>query len=175
MPTKEEQKKNLEYIINQEGATGSGFLSDIAKTTFKLLANSYRSRYCDGKARPLQFGELHLPCHNFTGPGTNIRSSAVRNMKPYNNIDAQAKKHDIAYYNASFMTNRDAIRQAIKKADQDFIKNIEPYKSESGYKMGKAGIEGKMQLTKLMPRLATFILGKNLTGGKYKKVSFNSM
>jgi len=154
------QHKRLKKIIAQEDINfkGRGIAGDIAKKTFQLLANSYRSKYCDGKARPLYKGELHLPCHNFTGPFTRIDIPAVRNQAPYNMIDFQAKIHDTAYYNASFLNDNKSIKQAIKKADDEFLQNIEPFKNESGYRLGKLGIEGKMAISKVFPSLMAALL-----------------
>ena len=163
--TKKQQQKNLKYIIEQEDVIkGKGFAGDILKKTFQLLANAYRTRYCNGKARQLEFGEAHLPCHNFTGPNTRIDLKTVRNHAPYNMIDAQAKKHDLAYYRASFLSSDKEIRTAIKEADEQFIKDIEPYKNDSGYTLAKAGIEGKMALSSAFPLIMEQLLGKKHFG-----------
>ena len=165
--TKKQQQKNLKYIIDQEDMIkGKGFIGDIAKKTFQLLANAYRAKNCDGKARQLYSGELHLPCHNFTGPGTRIDITEVRNTKPYNKIDSISKMHDLNYYRASFLSSDKEIRTAIKEADEQYLKDIEPYKSESGYTLAKAGIEGKMALSSAFPLIMEQLLGKKHFGAK---------
>jgi len=47
--------------------------------------------------------EFHLPGHNFTGPGTNLKKRLNSDLtpkewsKPYNRVDEAAMKHDICY------------------------------------------------------------------------------
>ena len=48
-------------------------------------------------------GEMHLPGHNFTGPGTNLDKRLNPNgtpkpwSKPVNRVDCAAYRHDLAY------------------------------------------------------------------------------
>ena len=41
--------------------------------------------------------ELHLPGHNYTGPGTNLKKRLLAGDKPVNKLDAAAQQHDMAY------------------------------------------------------------------------------
>ena len=41
--------------------------------------------------------ELHLPGHNFTGPGTRVEERLLRGDKPINKLDKAAREHDIMY------------------------------------------------------------------------------
>ena len=41
--------------------------------------------------------ELHLPGHQFTGPGTKLKERLLRGDKPINKLDAAAREHDMMY------------------------------------------------------------------------------
>ncbi len=41
--------------------------------------------------------ELHLPGHNFTGPGTHVEERLLRGDEPINKLDKAAREHDIMY------------------------------------------------------------------------------
>jgi len=41
--------------------------------------------------------ELHLPGHNFTGPGTQLRKRLARGDQPVNRVDKISMEHDMAY------------------------------------------------------------------------------
>ena len=51
-------------------------------------------------------GELHLPGHNYTGPGTRTYERIARGDQPYNKIDALALQHDIMYLEARGAADR---------------------------------------------------------------------
>ncbi len=42
-------------------------------------------------------GEWHLPGHNFTGPGTNLKYRLERGDEPINKVDALSLHHDMRY------------------------------------------------------------------------------
>ncbi len=41
--------------------------------------------------------ELHLPGHNFTGPGTRLKERLLKGDVPVKELDKAAKFHDITY------------------------------------------------------------------------------
>lgn len=125
------------------GLTNFRKTGGIAKTLFKKTANFYRRNYCDGKARPLESGEFHYGCHNYTGPGTRIHEYS--NYPPYNNIDNCSRQHDLDYSNAK---NDPYL---IRKADEDVLKCYDKYPNENGYKVAKLGINSKMKLEDVLP------------------------
>lgn len=128
------------------------------KKSYQKLDNIYRHNFCNGKSRDLFYGELHPLCANFEGPGTKIDLPEVRNYPPYNIIDYFAKMHDLDYLKASQIQDPNIRSFLIRKSDNQFIKNIEPYKSiEPYYSIGKSGIEGKMKVEDLIPQLVKFI------------------
>lgn len=43
------------------------------------------------------FGELHLPGHNFTGPGTQLEMRLERGDQPINAVDELSLHHDLRY------------------------------------------------------------------------------
>lgn len=115
-----------------------GFIHNILpswKKSFQTAANAYRRKYCDGKAKPLHYGELHLGCHNFTGPGT-----VMDNVAPYNCVDNCARQHDIDYGKAKGDLKK------VQKADDDFIKCVDQYPNQSGYRAARSGIGSKMSI-----------------------------
>lgn len=42
-------------------------------------------------------GEWHLPGHNFTGPGTNLKYRLEQGQEPINKVDALSLHHDLRY------------------------------------------------------------------------------
>jgi len=42
-------------------------------------------------------GEFHLPGHNFTGPGTQLKYRLERGDQPVNKVDALSLHHDMRY------------------------------------------------------------------------------
>lgn len=135
------------------------------KDIYRHSLNIYRSYNDPTKVRPLYNGEYHLLNANFEGPGTRIDLKKVREFPPYNNVDAQAKKHDLAYYKASFLPTYEERSEAVREADKQFLKDIEPYKNEEPYyTAGKKGIEGKIRFENLLPILTRY--GTNPRTGK---------
>lgn len=43
------------------------------------------------------FGEIHLPGHNFTGPGTQLEKRLERGDQPINAVDELSLHHDLRY------------------------------------------------------------------------------
>jgi Phospholipase A2-like domain len=68
-----------------------------------------------------KLGEIHLPGHNFTGPGTKLDERLARGDQPVNKIDALAKEHDIAYKESKDKPNKKELRH---KADREMIKKL---------------------------------------------------
>jgi hypothetical protein len=67
------------------------------------------------------FGEIHLPGHNFTGPGTKLDERLARGDKPVNQIDALSKEHDIAYRDSKDKPDKKKLRH---KADKEMIRKL---------------------------------------------------
>ncbi len=129
---------------------------------YQVAANLYRKTACDSKARPLLDGEKHYGCHNYSGPGTRIDLPEVRNFKPYNNIDACSRQHDIDYFNS----NKDP--KKIKEADEKVLQCYDKYPNENGYKIAKLGIKSKTKLENTFSKSMKSIIGKyyGSTSGK---------
>ena len=59
--------------------------------------------------------ELHLPGHNFTGPGTNLKKrlnpdlTPKENSKPVNRVDRAAMQHDICYMKNTDTKTRNSV------------------------------------------------------------------
>ena len=70
-------------------------------------------------------GEMHLPGHNFTGPGTKLNKRLNPDgtpkswSKPVDRVDSAAYRHDLAYAAHSDATNRIvADRKMLKELDE---------------------------------------------------------
>lgn len=140
---------------------------NVGKKAFQLAMNEYRKRFCGGKSRPLELGELHFGCHNWSGPGTVINDS-TRNFKPYNDIDNCSKTHDLDYEKIGKSNmNKEEKALAVRKADEDAIACYDRYRDENGYLAAKLGIQGKLTAEKILSE----IKGKPSVfyGGKRKK------
>lgn len=141
-------------------------LSDIPKTIYKKVANLYRRNFCNGKARPLEQGELHPLCANYEGPGTRI--DLHPNTPPFNNIDNCARTHDFEYRELKKEKDIGKRNLLVQKADAKAIECFNQFKNEEPYySLGKAGLTGKLGVDKLLSVLA----GKPIAlyGGKRKK------
>lgn len=145
--------------------SGGSWFSNIASTIFQKMANAYRKNFCDGKSRPLHKGEFHFGCHNFTGPGTRVDLPEVKNHKPYNNIDACSRTHDLDYVAAAELPDPDRIK-AINDADKKAIKCYRKYPTENGALAADLGINGKLSLAKTLPIVSKSIFGKFSASGK---------
>ena len=138
-------------------------MSYFANKVFQTAANVYRKKACDGKARPLYAGELHVGCHNYTGKGTRIDLKDVLNFKPYNNIDACSRTHDIDYYQAKDLSG-DQKKFAIRKADDKVLDCYDKFPNDSGYTIAKAGIAAKVKIENVAPKLIEKVLGDDYLG-----------
>jgi argonaute-like protein implicated in RNA metabolism and viral defense len=115
---------------------------------YQRLANVYRANYCDGKARPLEGNELHPLCMNYLGPYTEI--DKYPDYPPYNDVDNCARSHDFAYKEA-FDKPKEERQKLVREADEVFLNCIEKYKDQQAYNIGKAGIQGKINIENLLP------------------------
>lgn len=130
-------------------------------SAFKKISNIRRKK--DPKSRQLLDGETHCPLLNFSGPGTRIDLPEVRSFPPYNDIDAAAKAHDLAYERAGKLPRSKQVK-AIREADRILLEEIEKYPNQKGYKCTKLGIKGKQGLERFAPSIAKKVLGESRTG-----------
>lgn len=132
----------------------------LVQRAYRNLANAYINNV-DPKhkrSRELYNGEYHIPLHNFTGPGTRMDLKEVRDFKPYNDIDACSKQHDIDYINIKRAyehgnLNKEQKSSAIMDADRRAIECYNKYKNEYGYTAAKLGIKGKLTVETLISML----------------------
>lgn len=157
-------KTVLEYD-GEQYPIGEG-LSNLFLSGYQTVANQYRKRYCDGKARPLYKGELHPGCQNFTGPGTRIDIPEVANYKPYNNIDACSKVHDFEYNNIKNIDGADNKKRAVRFSDEKVIDCYDKYPREQAHDSAKFFIKNKINLENFSPSLAKSILKEEYVGGR---------
>ncbi len=81
--------------------------------------------------------EMHLPGHNYTGPGTKLKKRMLRGDKPVNKLDEKAMYHDMAY--SIFKDKKD--RHVFDKKLQDEAMKIMK-ESESVKEKLEAGLVG---------------------------------
>jgi hypothetical protein len=67
-------------------------------------------------------GEIHLPGHNFAGPGTKLKERLARGDKGINRIDELAREHDISYSDSKGKSDKKELRHA---ADREMLKKID--------------------------------------------------
>jgi hypothetical protein len=94
--------------------------------------------------------ELHLPGHNFTGPGTDLTKrlnpdlTPKDNSKPINRVDAASMAHDICY-----LKNKDT-KTRNEVCDKQMLENLNIYNPTIRERIDKAIvwpiIRGKMAL-----------------------------
>lgn len=156
------------------GSKLTGLLSldlfkNVGKKAFQLAMNEYRKRFCGGKSRPLELGELHFACHNYSGPGTVINDK-TRNFPPYNDIDNCSRIHDLDYdlIERSKMSKEEKAL-AVRKADEEAISCYDRYPNQDGYSASKLGISGKLTAEKILSE----IKGKpsSFYGGCMRKIN----
>ena len=98
-------------------------------------------------------GEMHLPGHNFTGPGTKLNKRLNPDgtpkswSKPVNRVDSAAYRHDLAYATHSDAASRIA---ADRKMINELEKNAQSdAKGANGESYRKTNISYKSQLWSL--------------------------
>lgn len=156
------------YIPNEEKMGGFDVLY-LPKLAYQKSANLYRRNFCHGKARPLELGEIHPQCQNWTGPGTRI--DLHPNTPPYNNIDACSKKHDFDYDAASKQSDPKQKANLIRLADIEATKCYRKHPNEESYTLASQGINNKMRLENALPKVVKSIApnysGKGILHGGY--------
>jgi hypothetical protein len=127
---------------------GKGILSK----AFQKASNIYRRRFCQGKSRPLYEGEYHVPCHNYSGPGTVINAETLK-WKPYNDIDACSRQHDLDYTEAQKEPDKGKRAKLIRIADEKVLRCYENFPHEQGYRLSKLGIGTKVRAEDFIPKI----------------------
>lgn len=129
---------------------GSGFLKDTLLKVFQKVANAYRRNYCSSKARPLELGEIHFQCSNFSGPGT--KYSKYSNVEPYDCPDAVAKVHDREYNQIhSSKMSAEERQKAIRESDDKLLRDVEKCPNSASKYATKYGISAKNKLEDIVP------------------------
>ena len=127
---------------------------NVSKKAYQKLMNTFNQSFRDGnRSRHLELGELHIPRHNFTGPGTRMDLEQVRNFKPFNDIDACSKQHDMDYETAKTIPEGPERARFIQAADSAALDCYDENRGEHGYLFAKAGIGVKFQAEKMLSML----------------------
>lgn len=139
---------------------------------FQTISNGQRfvSKNILRDSRPIRYlkdGEIHLPNHNFTGPGTRVDLPEVRHFKPYNNIDGCSKIHDLEFDEIFRMPPGPEREQLIRNADEKVIECYNQFPNESGYNLARMGINSKMGLEDLSPTVFDMIMGEDYRGAQH--------
>ena len=88
--------------------------------------------------------ELHLPGHNYTGPGTKLKARLLRGDPPVKKLDEKAQFHDMSY--AIFNDKKQ--RHVFDKKLQDEAFNIAKDSQQSFRDRAEAGLVGGVMLAK---------------------------
>lgn len=148
---------------------GTNLFKNVGKKAFKLAMNEYREKFCDGKARPLYDGEMHVLCSSYTGPFT-VLNDKTRNYPPYNGIDDCSRTHDLDYESiGKSKMSKEEKAIAVRKADEKVLDCYDKHRDEEPYySLAKLGISGKLTAEKIL----SAIRGKpsSFYGGRKKKI-----
>ena len=88
--------------------------------------------------------ELHLPGHNYTGPGTKLKERLLKGDKPVKKLDDKARFHDMSY--AIFKDKKD--RHVFDKKLQNEAFEIAKDSTQSFKDRVEAGLVGGVMLAK---------------------------
>lgn len=126
----------------------------MAAQLYQKMVNKYIDKLDPDhiKSRPLHKGEFHIPLHNFSGPGTRMDLKEVRDMKPYNNIDACSKIHDEEYESIKELPLSQR-PTAVIESDKKAVECYDKFPSEYGHDLAKTAIKGKITLESLLSLL----------------------
>ena len=159
-------QKVYEYVLNNPEDVAQ-LLYENRGLAFQTVSNAQRFVSKARGVEPVRYlkrGEIHLPNHNFTGPGTRIDLKEVRNFPPYNNIDACSRTHDLQYQEAFKMPIGKERAKKIRDADVEAVSCYSQHPNEAGYNLAKAGINAKMGLEEVSPAAFNQIMGEDYSG-----------
>jgi hypothetical protein len=150
----------------------ANFAWDNRGKVFQGVSNAQRfvSKNILRDKRPIRYlmeGEIHLPSHNFTGPGTAVHQPSVRNHDPYNNIDACSKKHDLEFDEIFKMPLGKEREQRIRDADERAIACYDQFPDDDGYVLARGGINSKMRIEDISPALFDQVMGEAYRGADH--------
>lgn len=77
--------------------------------------------------------ELHLPGHNFCGPGTRLKERLSKGQQGINPLDAACREHDIAYSKYKDITSRHKADKALEQRAWERVLAKDSSISEKGY------------------------------------------
>ena len=105
--------------------------------------NRFRRQWCPTQ-RQLKPGELHVPCHNFSGPGTDTADAKVRFHNPFNGVDACSRQHDFDYETIGRLKLPEEVKHKMAyQADLEALSCYDKHANDYGYDMARAGIYAK--------------------------------
>lgn len=136
---------------------GKGVVGDVVRG----VRNVGRRVLCSSKTRPLFLGENHFPCHNFTGPGTQIEKRIERGDQPVDAVDAIAKAHDLEYYTIEKdkSLSKEQKAKLIQEADEKMLERLRSSPESLAKYAAQLGIGSKNALEKV----ASAILNKPIS------------
>jgi hypothetical protein len=160
-------QESLEWIKEFPYIAGKVYTDP--KFVFKNISNAQRyvSKEVIGDNRPIRYlkeGEIHLPNHNFTGPGTRIDDPDVRGFQPYNGVDACSKQHDIEFNDIFKMPLGPERQKKIREADTKVLECYDNHPNDAGYTMAKTGLNSKINLEDISPMIFDKIMGEAYRG-----------
>lgn len=126
-------KSNPAMMINRPqlldgGAYSGAGLQDILLKGSRTIGKALCPPGYVGKVHD-QEKPRHLPCHNFTGPGTDVWARINAGIKPMNPVDSGSQQHDITYdqvakaLKAGTMS-KDKAKQVLRESDKELVRRV---------------------------------------------------
>jgi hypothetical protein len=166
-------RKNFNKLIEKKQISGGSVFGNL----LTKARNFGRKKVCSSLTKPLFPGEKHLPCHNYSGPGTQYRKRQARGDQPINGIDYCSMIHDGDYdrITNSNMTKEQkvlAVRDSDFKALKCYLQRRKPGVVD-GFKAAFIGIASKYGIERTLSVLntkPTVLYGAGINAKLLKKI-----
>ena len=115
---------NVQYAVSKNGRNMKRGTCVICGTTKTQFIKAREGGSLSNKATNNLTFEMHLPGHNFTGPGTNLKKRLNPDLtpkkwsKPVNSVDGAAYHHDLSYLKNDDTATRNAV------CDKNMLKEL---------------------------------------------------
>ena len=115
----------VQFVVSRNGRNMKRGTCVICGTTKTQFIKAQEGGSLLNKAISNLLFEMHLPGHNFTGPGTNLKKRLNPDLtpkkwsKPVNRVDKAAYHHDICYLKNDDTATRNAV------CDKNMLKELE--------------------------------------------------
>ena len=128
---------NVQYVVSENGRNMKRGTCVVCGTIKTQFIKAQKGGSLLNKAKNNLPFEVHLPGHNFTGPGTKLKKRLNSDLtpkpwsKPVNHVDKATYHHDVCYLKNDDTATRNAV------CDKNMLKELEGiYKPYSPGKIG---------------------------------------